>query len=272
MNIRNRIILLIDFSEYSENLTDFAFTISEIINAKVVFAHQISGIAPGMADRETKDEIVKAELQEVYSKLLKLAKRRVYSEDSFYVSQKSILTILKELTSKDYFDWVFAGLKGTGVLKSLFIGSTILSIINKSDLLTMVVPARSQISVPEKLMVGVNPKYSMNKHQFGVVLDALRCQIKTLEFFTVLKVDADEEKAKNHLLGLQTEYEVHKPGIQLYKGNRAFDFLKDRVELTENSFLVLQQRSRSISDKLFRKFMINELVYGGQTPLTVLSK
>lgn len=51
----------------------------------------------------------------------------------------------------------------------------------------------------------------------------------------------------------------------------AFDLLKERVELTEDSFLVLQQGSRSLSDKLFRKFMVNELVFNAKTPLIVLS-
>lgn len=271
MNKRNRIILLIDFSEYSENLTDFAFKISEIIEAKVVFVHRISGMAPGMADQTSRDEIIKAESDEAYSNLRKLAGGRVYSDDTFQISQKPVLSILKELASDLYFDWVFAGLKGTGALKRLFIGSTTLSIVDESDLLTVALPMRKQLSIPKKLMVGVNPKYPLNKDQFSRVLSALKSQIIQLEFFTILKDHEDEIKAKDYLSGLQADYEVHEPTIRLHKGDNAFDLLKERVELTENSFLVLQQGSRSLTDKLFRKFMINELVYSARTPLIVLS-
>lgn len=267
----NRVIVLIDFSEYSENLTDFAFSISEILNAKVVFVHQILAIAPGMTNQAIRDEIVKSESHEAHLNLRKLAKGRVYSDDSFQVSQKHVLTILKELKSSHYFDWVIVGLKGTGVLKRLFIGSTALSIVDESDLLSVAVPIRNQIAVPKKLMVGVNPKYPLNKHQFGTVLSALSPQIKQLEFFTVLKENEDESRAKEHLSALQKEYEAHEPGIQLYKGKNAFDLLKERVELTEDSFLILQQGSRSLTDQLFRKYLINELVYNAKSPLIVLS-
>lgn len=262
---------MIDFSEYSEDLTDFAFKISEITEAKVVFVHHISGMAPGMANQSARDEIIKSELDEAHSKLRKLAKGRIYSDDAFQVSQKPVLTMLKELSSDHYFDWVFAGLKGTGVLKRLFIGSTTLSIIEESDLLTVALPMRKLLSVPKKLMVGVNPEYPLNKDQFGRVLSALKSQIKQLEFFTILKKAEDESKAEEYLSGLRVEYEVHEPTLQLYKEDNAFDMLKERVELTENSFLVLQQGSRSLSEKIFRKFMINELVYNAKTPLIVLS-
>lgn len=122
-----------------------------------------------------------------------------------------------------------------------------------------------------KLWVGVNPEYPLNKDQLGRVLTAMQTQIKQLEFFTILKEDEEATKAEDYLSGLRAEYAVHEPTIQLYKGDNAFDMLKKRVELTENSFLVLQQGSRSLSEKLFRKFMINELIYSAKTPLIVLS-
>ncbi len=272
MNKINRIIVLIDFSEYSENLINFAFSISKIINAKVVFVHKISGIAPAIIDHEIKDQIIKIETKEAHINLKKLAKGRLYSNDSFYVSKKPILTILKELKNDHYHDWVFAGLKGTGALKRLFIGSTTISIIDESDLLTVAVPAQSEILLPKKLLVGVSPKkYPLNKHQLNLVLSSLKGLINELEFFTILKDDDDEVKANDQLLELQAEYQSHNPVIQLYKGNNALALLKKRVEHTENSFLALQQGSRSLADKLFRKFMINELVYSGKTPLIVLS-
>jgi len=271
MNKRNRIILLIDFSEYSENLTEFAFKMSEIIQANVVFVHRISAVVPAMADHAAREAVVKAESEEALSNLRKLAKGRVYNHDAFHVSQKPVLTILKEMASDHYFDWVFAGLKGTRALKRLFIGSTTVSIVDESDLLTVAVPARDQVTAPKKLMVGVNPKYPLNKEQFGTVLSSLNPQIRQIEFFTVVKDDEDESQAEEYLSGLRAEYAAHQPVVGLYKGANAFDLLKDRVIVSEDSFLVLQQGSRSISDKLFRKFMINELVYGAHTPLIVLS-
>lgn len=263
--------MLIDFSEYSENLIDFAFNFSEIIGAKVVFVHRIFGMVPRMADPETKAEMVKSEIEEAQINLRKLARGRIYGDDSFYVSQKPVLTILNELANEYYFDWVFAGLKSTGILKRLFIGSTTISIIDESNLLSVAVPIRNPISVPKKLMIGINSKYPINKDQLSWLLSSLNPQIKEIEFFTILKDDENETRASDYLSRFQTEYEAHQPTIRLYKGENGFDLLKERVELTRKSFLVLQQGSRSLTDQLFRKFMINELVYSAKTPLIVLS-
>lgn len=271
MNKRNRIIVLIDFSEYSENLVKFAFSISKLINAKVIFVHQVVGIIPAMADEGSRNEILRVEIKEAREHLVDLAKGRINDEEAFLVSPKPVLALLEDISSENYFDWVLAGLKGTGQLKRLFMGSTTLSIIEESNLLTLAVPVRTVVPVPTKLLVGVTSKYELNKNQLEKVLLSFKEQVIHLEFFTILKEDEDEGKAKEYLLQFHTEYETYNPEIKLYKGDNALSLLKDRVKNTEDSFLVLQQGSRALNDKLFRKFMINELVYGAQTPLIVLS-
>ncbi|SFN80310.1 universal stress protein [Salegentibacter flavus] len=272
MNKRNRILVLIDFSSNTENLIDFAFSIAEIVNAKVIFVHQIPGLVPAMADEESRREIIKGEANEAYSKLRKLAKDRIYSDDSFQISEKPILAFLKELSSPQYFDWVFTGLKEGGVLKPLFIGSTTLSVIDESEMLTVTVPTETKMNLPEKLLVGVHPNYELNREHLNSVLTALENNVKEIEFFTILKETEEEQSAREHLLKLQSEYKSFKSEIQIYKGNDATSALREKMKQSHNSFLVLQQGSRSLTDKLFRKFTINELVYRAQTPLLVLSK
>ncbi|MDZ7846452.1 MAG: hypothetical protein U5L96_06635 [Owenweeksia sp.] len=95
--------------------------------------------------------------------------------------------------------------------------------------------------------------------------------MKELEFFTILKENESEEKAKEQLAKLKAEYADYNPVVSIFKGDDAFDGLKKHVEKTTDAFLVLQQGSRSLQDQLFRKFMINELVYSGHTPLIVIS-
>lgn len=269
---RNRILVLIDFSKNTENLIDFGFNIAELINAKVVFVHQVLGLVPAMADEESRREIIQVEINEAYSKLRELAKGRIYSNDSFHVSEKPILVLLRGLSSPKYFDWVFTGLKESGVLKRLFIGSTTLSIIDDSDMLTVTVPTNSKMNPPKKLLVGVHPNYPLNGEHLHTVLKAFENNLEKIEFFTILKETETEQKAREHLLHLQAEYNNYDPAIQIYRGNDATSALRDKIRQSHNSFLVLQQGSRSLTDNLFRKFTINELVYRGQTPLIVLSK
>lgn len=271
MQKRNRIIVLVDFSKHTDNLINFAFTISKMIKAKIIFVHKVAGVVPALTDEGSRNEILKVEIEEARLNLKDLVKGRINDDEAFFVSQKSVLSTLTEQSKEHYFDWVVAGLKGTGPLKRVLIGSTTLSVIDESRLLTLAIPVRTELSVPTKLLVGVTPKYELNKTQLENVLFSLKEQVVHLEFFSILKEGEDEAKPREYLLELQTQYGSYKPEVQLYKGDNALSLLKNRVKNTEDSFLVLQQGSRSLNDKLFRKFMINELVYGAQTPLIVLS-
>lgn len=182
----------------------------------MVFVHQVSRLAPGMANIEAKNTIIKTEIDLAYSKLQELAKGSAYGADDFYVSQKPVITMLNELKNAQYFDWVFTGLKDTGVLERIFIGITTISIIDNSDLLTVAVPIQTGISIPKKLMVGINCKYPLNKHQFKTVLSNLREHISELEFFTILENNENETEARNYHSTLQIEYEDFNPVLQLY--------------------------------------------------------
>lgn len=53
---------------------------------------------------------------------------------------------------------------------------------------------------------------------------------------------------------------------RIYEGSNIKDVINSKVD----ELLVVQKGSRLFSDHLFRKFMINELVYEGQTPMIVL--
>lgn len=270
MNKRNRIIVLVDFSKNTKNLIDFAFKIAQLNKAKVIFVHQIAGMVPALADDSSRNEILRVEIEEARLNLHDLAKGRI-KEDAFHVSHQQLLSILGDLTNDNYFDWVLTGLKETRSLKHLLIGSTTLKIIDESSLLTLAVPIHKKIAVPNKLHVGVTAKFSLNKIHLDNVLHSFKEHMEQLEFFTIIKDDEDEVGPREYLLEIQKEYEAYDPQIQLYKGKVALELLKDRMKKSDNSFLVLQQGSRSLTDKLFRSFMINELVYEAQTPLIVLS-
>jgi len=271
MKKENRILALIDLTEHSKNLMDFAYRFSECIDARIVFVHQVLGMVPGIADQESRDEIIRVEKEHARAKMRQLARESDGRKDIFYVSEKRIPTILQELKRNQYFDWVIAGLKSTGMLKRIFIGSTTLSIIDDTDFLTVAIPFSAPVPIPEKLMVGVTHKFPLNKPQFDGVLASLGKQIKEVTFFTILEDDKEEEKAMANLTQLQEAYADYPTQVILAKGQDAFTTLKSQVA-HQDTFLVVQQGSRTLTDQLLRKFMINELVYTGLTPLIVISK
>lgn len=270
MRKRNRVLILVDFSEYSKNLIDFSVKLSQVLNAKVMFIHQVAGIIPGMTDFESRNKIIEAEKNEAKEKLYKLVPDRFKNDRFLLVSEKNITSILHKLKNESYIDWILTGLKGTGALKRLFIGSTSLSIIDNSDLLTIAVPIREKIILPTKLAVSVNKKYPLNKVQFKEVLSGLKTQITELKFFTILEEDEDRTEAENYLAQIKKEYTSFITSSEILSGD-TYTKLTASIGDSDDTFLMLQQGSRSLQDSIFRKYMINELVYYGATPLIVLS-
>jgi hypothetical protein len=56
----------------------------------------------------------------------------------------------------------------------------------------------------------------------------------------------------------------------IYEGNNPFNDIKKVINNNNGQMLIVQKGSRLLTDHFFRKFLINELVYEGQTPLVVL--
>jgi len=56
----------------------------------------------------------------------------------------------------------------------------------------------------------------------------------------------------------------------IYQSQNPSDDIKKVLNNKTKEILVVQRGSRLLSDRVSRKFMINELVYEGQTPLIIL--
>ncbi|MGF1556154.1 universal stress protein [Paucihalobacter sp.] len=272
MEKRNRIIVLIDFSEHTENLVDFAFRASDIINAKVVFLHQILGFVPSLAANNEKDKFHEVEINEAREKLTSLAQERVHGSPSMIVSPKPVRTLIMEMQSSNYLDWVIGGLKESSLIKRILFGSTLVTLINNSALLTVAVPIRHLVEIPKKLIIAVTHKYELNKPQLEILLSAFKNQIKAVEFLTILQEDDNDDLANKYLFDLQQRYAAYNTSILILKGADKNMALKHHLEQNKQYFLVLQEGGRSFLDELFRKYLINDIIHAGNIPLIVLSK
>lgn len=272
MTRKNRIITLIDFSDNSETLIKFSSEFSRIIDSTVVFVHKVAGLFPALADADIKKQIIDIEKEEALDQLKALTKKYFFRDGDFLVSEKAILTILEELKNEQFFDWVFVGLQGKGLLKQIFIGSTALKVIENAELLTVAVPIQKEIFIPQKLIVAVYHKFPINIAQFNILLANLSEQIKEIEFISVITEHDDEDASIKYLLHLRLMYSEYHAVMNPFRGKDAFSEITDHMAIKTDAFLVVQQGSRAISDSLFRKFFINDLVYSNSIPLIILSK
>jgi len=267
---RIRIVVIVDLSEGTENLIDFGLHLSKMMKAKILFVHQVIGMFPAMTEKDYRDKIYKTEIEDVKSKLSVLVNGRVYVNEHFVVSEKPLLTMLSEIKSEYYTDWVVGGMKESTLLKRILIGSTFTKIVDNSDLLIVAVPVSRPVNIPKKILIAVTHEYALNIAYLTHVLSAFQDAIMDVQFFSIVNEEKDGELEHRNLLHLQNKFSIYHPKISLLKGDDKFKELKKYLENTENTFLILQEGNRSFLDDLLRKYMINEIIHSVSIPLIIL--
>jgi nucleotide-binding universal stress UspA family protein len=273
MHMKTRLIVLIDFSPYSETLLHLANEWGKLLHAHLLIMHQVPGLVPALADRESRRHIIEFEKEKATARLMDLV-HNIVSDTlmvTYHVSEKSLLVSLSKILKQRHEDLLLMGLKGTNTLKKLLIGSTVTKVVEYLNHITVAVPVHVGHFIPEKLIVAVSERYPLNEEAFGFMVHSFKGRIVHIEFVAVVAPEEDAKVSSDYLEHLCARYqsEAHST-FKIFKGESAFKEIKAYVQQEQCSMLVVQKGSRSFSDQLFRKFLINELVHDGSMPLIII--
>jgi nucleotide-binding universal stress UspA family protein len=270
-----RIIVLVDFSLYTQSLIRVATHWAELLNAELILVHEVPRLAPAMVDDNTRYKIIDLEKEEALSKLKKLTERTIPDHLSvdYEVTERRLTYFLPQLMPQKIPTLIMLGLKGTGLLKRVFLGSVATKIISELNKTTVGVPIKITQAVPENLILPVNPEYSINHEKLNQLLIFLRPSLKNIDFIALNPSIDTETESTNLLKELTNKYNGSlSTNYKIFKSKKAFDEFKSYTTQKGNSFLVLQKGSRSFNDMIYRQFFINRIVHDGSIPLIVLPK
>ncbi|HRP56552.1 hypothetical protein [Agriterribacter sp.] len=211
---------------------------------------------------------------------MKLAEGK-FTEDmsvKFHVTERNLLLEISDLMKQGFNDYVILGIKGTGMLKKILMGSTATKIINELNAITVAVPdklctASSKLCnlVPKHIVVTINDRYALNEPAFNNFLDTFSGSIEEIRFMSVIQSEKVANEAGAYLRVLQERYNEKIPsGYSIFKGANVFNEIRRNVQINSDTALVVQKGSRSLTDRLFRKFLIDRLVHDGSLPLVIL--
>ena len=119
--------------------------------------------------------------------------------------------------------------------------------------------------------MAVAKKFPFNIIAFNKFLNFCTRDDTCITFFYLAKPNEKTELMKKKLYDISELFKdkfITKTAI--YHSGNLFNDIKDMINIKEEEMLVVQKGSRLLTDQLFRRFLINELVYHGQTPLIVL--
>lgn len=268
-----KIIVLVDFSLYTKSLINVATNWADLLNAELVLVHAVPRLVPALVDDNTKYKIIDYAKEEALSELELLAKRNIPDRISvtFKTTEKHLVNFLPRLIPKRKDTLIMLGLKGTGMLKKVFLGSVATQIIDELNELTVGIPIKIHQAKPESLIITVNPKYPINKKKLDQLLKLLHSSLKNIEFISIVKSDDIESKSLNYLQELSEEYQDRiSTSYRIFKSKKSFDELKSYMGKRNESFLVLQKGFPALTDLTFRRFFINKIIHDGSIPLIIL--
>lgn len=273
--MKNRFIILIDFSDYSANQIRFAKKWSTATNGEIILVHHTTPLIPTMTDDKTKQEIRANTNRTAREDLIRLAAKTVGDTNGigFLASDKNIEEIFKDLLKEQYCNnIIIIGLRGTNnTIRKLLMGSFALNIIEHSRNIVVTLPKDVEEFDNSSIFVAVSKNYLINLKQFDKLLSTLDHSTTTVKLFSITQKEEELNEIQAYLDELTNLYS-NKVNIDQYiiEGNDVVTEIKSLLENHPNCLLVIQKGSRLFTDKIFRRFLVNDLMHEANIPLAIL--
>lgn len=271
--MKTNLIVLVDFSSYSETLLKFAKKWSELTGAEIMLVHKVTYAIPALADSGSRKSIIQYEKEKALTSLRSLANDNhlPQAKTSYQVFETGLTSTLLKSMEGNYNDLILAGLKGGGTLSKILFGSTTLQVIEELNKITIALPVKLQNYAPKILTVATHYKFPLNKNTLKHFLKNYAVFAESIQFISIKSPDENYKKCHEYLLNLSQEFNHILPSsFELFEGVSALAEIKNFTSENPNTMVVVQKGSRSFSDYLFRKFFINELINNFSLPLIIL--
>ncbi|TVP51112.1 MAG: universal stress protein [Mongoliibacter sp.] len=267
-----KLIIPIDFSPYSKEQLRLAKSWQTLYNVDLLILHKINLLFPSLssADLRLKMEYeLKRDAKNKVNDFLEKAGLDINLPTQIFT--ESVVEFIKNSKHVNPQDIIVVGMKGAGMVSRILIGSTTIQLIDELKHLIIGVPLELKELYPEKLMVGIHFKSGFNKQSFSSLLELIATSLRFVEFVSVLKNEEDRSKTESFLQEVQEQFiSKIETEFKVFDGSHALESLKQFYLDLDHSFMVVQKGSRSFSDQILRKFMVNELVYKSFAPLIIL--
>lgn len=272
--MKKRFIVLADLTEDPENLISYASAWAKEISAELLIVYESPRLVPGFADPESKKSILMEAQEEALNRLKDIVYRVSpigLKVDYEYLKDNIQNTVGLLLNESDYENLLFVGVKRMGMIEKFLFGSKALQTIGKFNTNIVALPRDFSNYTHEKIYVAVTEQYQINILELHNLLKFIDPQNTSITFFYLSK-PGEETHAEEKILKELSELfsDRYNTSYAIYEGQNPFEDIKKVINNKIDEILVVQKGSRMWTDQVFRKFLVDELVYEGKTPLIVL--
>lgn len=155
--------------------------------------------------------------------------------------------------------------------KKLFLGSVTLQIVENVNNIIVAIPKGIDTFSHKKIFVAAKMTHPLNILALNTFLNFIDKEDINITFFYLARPDENTKEIKGYLSELATLFaDRFNTSFEVYEGKDPFADIEKVINNKIDELLMVQKGSRLLTDQFFRRFLINHLVYKGQTPLIVL--
>lgn len=267
--------MLYDFSSCARQALRVAHLWSQWAGVELHLFHNLDGsYTPAMATQEVVQQVYAYSKADAFNEM-----QRNYQEitgepvqpQNVHVAVDSLASTLNQLILEHHAQLLFTGLQGHGILKRLLIGSTVFKLLEHVTIPIVAIPKRTGTFQQVSLHVSISYHYAFNTSALQHFLLLLGTRIETLVLLSVLTEDDDRQQATSHLEKVKASLTTPLDVVTcLFEGDNPLKQVKAYMQKQADGVLVLQRRSRALSEYFYREFFINELVHDANLPLIIL--
>ncbi len=264
-----RIIALADTSPYVDDVLRMAKDLSQWCDGDLHVLSEAEVVMPGLLDNAAKAQAKVHALEQVRNDLAERLKSYGAAPSLQVVDFDVLEAALGAMPERGFF---VAGIKGSGILRRIFMGSTVVKLIERSPVPVIAVPRGHRVLTPLHLYVGVAPGELFEPSPVRDLVAQLGRHVGLVTFFSVASDGAKAaDAALEGLRKADADCALKVPTtVQVLSGELGLAGLKDHAASDPHALLVLRRGGRELTDQLFRRYFINELVYEGRVPLVTL--
>jgi nucleotide-binding universal stress UspA family protein len=269
----NTIFVPVDFSPYTAQQLWLAKNWALWLHADISVVHQMDDPIPSLASNTVRLQIHYENKRRVTQDWFKL-QEKIFDKNDFVKFDTINENLIQYLNEKTQFlegSIIIMGLKGAGRLKQIFLGSMVTEVVEKLNLTVIAAPKNNLNMTPKRLVISAHPKYPFNVKSLKILLGKIEGLVEVINLITFSEENDDILSIQVYLDELKSEIKTEVQIFsRIFTGDKFKNQAFDELEARENTYLILQKGGRAFKDKIFRKFMINELVYRASIPLIIL--
>lgn len=262
-----KILVPIDFSDYSVNAFQYALALAKDIDAEITLFHAAHNkLADNLNSMITVDDILLKESNTALTEIYTNNKNNIKVTTLSKIGLANDLII--DLCKSNDFDLIVMGSKGaTGISKVVF-GSVTSSLIQKSKTPILAIPLSAKYDSIKSITIALDLKenYFENLSLVSQIATKRNAEVD------VLNVKNQEVKSSNEsaILSIEKSFNKVKHSYNFIENNNTIVTIKDFTQRNKTDLLAVISKKHSFIERLFHKSISENLAINITIPLLII--